>query len=70
MDDLILVDGQEVNDWQRVRKRPSSVPITPQRQKFKEYGRRVREECAVFKGDPTAVKACQKRVRDEIFKKD
>ena len=69
MDDLILVDGEEVRDWMKVRKNPEFKETTPQQERFKEYGRLVKEECGSVKGDADKMRACQSRIREKVFGK-
>ena len=69
MDDLIIVENEEVTDWLKVRKKPKDPKPTPQQEKFKEYGRLVKEECAPFKGDARGMKSCQAKIRERVFGK-
>ena len=69
MGDLIIVEGEEVMDWLKVRKTPKDPKPTPQQEKFKEYGRRVKEECSGFKGDAVGMRSCQAKIRESVFGK-
>jgi len=69
MRDPIFVDNTIVTDWQKIRKKPENVNPTPQQEKFKEYGKKVKDECGSFRGDAKGMRSCQARIRDIVFGK-